>query len=147
MPHLAQYDRTTGAIVSVWSAAEHALLLAQVQAEDVNSGYLLCGDEVPVRLLEERYEVREGQLAPRQELQLVAAPATFAADGRAECVVQTEPFVPCTLVVELWGREEQVTLREGDAQLILTADTPQFLGLRVAPLPGYWAAPIRVEAR
>jgi hypothetical protein len=147
MPHLAQYDRATGAIVSVWSAAEHALLLAQVQAEDVTHGYLLCEDEVPGRLLEERYEVREERLVPRQELQLVADPATFAADGRAECVVRTEPFVPCTVVVELWGREERVTLREDDAQLILTADTPQFLGLRVQSLPGYWAAPIRVEAR
>jgi hypothetical protein len=147
MPHLVQYDRTTGAIVCVWSAAEDALLLAQTPAEDGTFAVLLCETDVSPFLLQERYEVREAQLVLRTELRLVADPLTFAADGRAECVVRTEPSVPCTLLVEVGGRERAVPLVEGDAQLILTADTPQVLGLRVQPLPGYWATPLTVEAR
>jgi hypothetical protein len=145
MPHLAYYDRSTGEILGVWSSAEAVLLEANRRTDDPTRGYVLFAEPEP-SVVQTQYEIREDQLVPKVEVRLTATPATFAADGVTACQISLEPFVPCTLVVEQQGRETLVELAQADDPLLLTADAPQHVTLRLRPRPGYCAQPLTVEA-
>lgn len=145
MPSLAHYDRETGVIRGVWTAAERAVLAAQQRDDDPTQGYVFF-DEIEPGLAQERYEVCEGRVIPRTELTFMADLLTFAADGLTECVIRLVPFVPCTVLVGEFTRETAVVLSQDDEQLVLTADVPEVFTIRLQPQAGYWATPLRVEA-
>jgi hypothetical protein len=145
MPHLAYYDRSTGEILGVWSSAEAVLLDANRRTDDPTRGYVLFAEPEP-SVVQAQYEIREDQLVPKVEVRLTATPATFAADSVTTCRISVEPFVPCTLVVEQRGQETRVHLAQPDDPLLVTADQPQLVTLRLLPRSGYFAQPLTVEA-
>jgi hypothetical protein len=147
MPYLLAYQLTTGLIQGVWTAVAVEHLQPNVQEDHPTLGYLLVEDDplTPAQI-QERYYVQDGVLKAAAELTLLAVPNPFVADGVAECVVRPEPFVPCTLLVGPLASQTSVALTVSTDPLILTADTPQAFPIRLAPLAGYWAADILVEA-
>jgi hypothetical protein len=145
MPHLAYYDRSTGEILGVWSAASAELLEANRRTDDPTRGYCLFAEPEP-SIVQAQYEIREDQLAPKVQVQITATPAPFAADGVTTCRISLEPFVPCMLVVEQQGQETLVELTQADDPLLITADQSQHVTLRLRPRPGYCAQPLTVEA-
>jgi hypothetical protein len=147
MPHLVAYAKDTGLIQGVWSAALAEHLVANIEPAHPTLGYLEVADEtLSAAALQERYCVQDGVLHACEELTLVATPNPFVADAVAECVVCPQPFVPCTLLVGPFGQQTEVVLAAADDPLILTADVPQVFAIQLAPLAGYWAAPITIEA-
>jgi hypothetical protein len=147
MPYVLHYDRPTGAIRGVWSAAERALLLAQMRDEEPTQGYLLLEDvDVSPGDLQERYEVVETQLRERQGYAIQATPPRFPADGTSPCVITVVPFMPSTLVIESRLQTWRMALERADDPLLLTADTPQVLTIRLEAQPGVWAPSLTVEA-
>jgi hypothetical protein len=147
MPYLLAHERTTGLIQGVWSAAATEHLLPNVQEGHPTLDYLVVEeDTVSATQLQERYYVQNDTLVAAQELTLQAVPNPFVADGVAECVVQPEPFVPCTLLVESQGTQTSVPLTDSADPLRLTADTPQRFRIRLAPQAGSWATELFVEA-
>jgi hypothetical protein len=147
MPYLLAYELTTGLIQGVWSAAATEHLLPNVQEDHPTLGYLVVEDEtVSVADLQERYYVLDGVLTLAEELTLQAVPNPFMADGVAECTIGPQPFVPCTLLVGPLGSQTAVALTTSADPLILTADLPQGFPIRLAPLAGYWATGVLVEA-
>jgi hypothetical protein len=145
MPYLAHYDLATGAILGLWSSTNPELLRSNIRPEETGQGYLFF-DDPEAGQAPDRYEVRGEALVPRTMVELVATPSSFAADGMATCTVSPVPFVPCTLVIGEWPQETTVALVAEDDPLVLTADSPQRLRIALQPLPGYWAAPLTVEA-
>jgi hypothetical protein len=61
MPHLAHYDRATGTILGVWTAATLDLVRANIRDDDATVGYLVFADLDP-RLVQEEYRVENGAL-------------------------------------------------------------------------------------
>lgn len=148
MPHLLAYARDTGLIQGVWTAAHVDHLRPNIEPEHPTLDYLLLTEAIAeARVLQERYWVQGAQLRERLGLTLQAVPNPFPADGLTECLVRVEPFVPCTLLVD--GRDDHTTiaLATEEEPLILTADLPQRIQIALAPLQGYWAAPLTVEAQ
>ena len=147
MPSLLAYQRTTGLIQGVWSAAATEHLLPNIDEAHPTLGYLVVEDDsVSVADLQQRYYVQDGALLAAAELVLRAVPNPFVADGVAECLVCPEPFVPCTLLVGPLAAQTPVELTSVEDPLILTSDVPQTFPIRLAPLPGYWATDLLVEA-
>jgi hypothetical protein len=147
MPFLAYYERSTGLIQGVWSAVLEEHLVPNIDPDNPTHGYLLVDDDtLTAALLQERYWVQQGVLAPSTEVTLLATPNPFQANGTAECAIRPQPFVPCTLLVGQPGHQAAVALATIDDPLILTADVPQTFAVELAPLAGTWATPIRVEA-
>jgi hypothetical protein len=147
MPFLAYYERSTGLIQGVWTAAAVEHLTPNIDPDNPTHGYLVVEDEtLSAALLQERYWVQEGALRPATEVTLLATPNPFVANGLAECTIRPEPFVPCTLLVSVLGRESAVEVTSSDDPLILTADVPEAFTVQLAPRAGTWATPVRVEA-
>jgi hypothetical protein len=141
MAYLVRYFSDSGQIDGVYQSDIPDLLAAQRVAEP-GIAYLLTDEAIPL-LDQERLEVREEAVVARTEVQFMASPSPFAADGVTECTLRLEPFVPCTLDIN----GQQLVLTAEDPEVILTADSPQVLTVRLLPTPGYWAAPLTVEAR
>jgi hypothetical protein len=147
MPSLVYYDLSTGLIQGVWTAVLEEHLTPNMDANNQTHGYLLVDDDtLTAAVLQERYWVQNGALTPATEVTLVATPNPFQADGVAECRVQPQPFLACTLLVGPLGQQTAVDLTTAADPLILTADTPQGFRIALAPIPGMYAAVVMVEA-
>lgn len=147
MPHLLSYLRGSGLIQGVWSAAHPDHLRPNIEEGHPTLGYLLLDEPaLDAHVLQERHWVRDGVLHACAKVTLVATPNPFVADGAAECVIRPQPFVPCTLLVGPLFAQTAVELTTEDDALILTAATPEVVPIQLAPLAGYWAPPIQVEA-
>ena len=140
MPSVIKYVLTTGQLIGVWEANTTAMLLPQIVEGDDTYGYLLR--EEPAPRPQDQWWVQDGELVHAGELRIVPDVFSFAADGVAACTLTVSPFVPCTLLVNgvPWS------LVPEDPALVLTSDVPQTFQVRLAPLAGYWASPITVEA-
>jgi hypothetical protein len=147
MPHLAYYERSTGLIQGVWTAAAEEHLTPNIDPDNATHGYLIVEDDtLTAAMLQDRYWVENGALVLATEVTLLATPNPFQANGLAECTILPQPFVPCTLLVGQPGQQTSVVLATVDDPLILTADLPQVFPVQLAPLAGTWAASIFVEA-
>jgi hypothetical protein len=147
MPFLAYYELSTGLIQGVWTAALVEHLTPNIDPENATYGYLVVEDEtLSAALLQERYWVQDGALAPATEVTLLATPNPFQANGLAECTIRPDPFVACTLLVTALGHESAIEVTSSEDPLILTADVPEAFTVRLAPRAGTWATPVRVEA-
>jgi hypothetical protein len=140
MAFVARYVRSTGHIDGIWESSTLDLLIAQIVGDDPTYGYLLSTDAAPTPL--DHWWVQDGVLVSATELTITADVATFAADGVESCTLTVTPFVACTLLVNSvpWS------LVPEDPALVLTTDVPLVFQVRLAPLAGYWAVEITVEA-
>jgi hypothetical protein len=140
------YHRDTGAIHGVYTSSNPDLLAAQPGPEDAALAHLCVETTLLPEELQRQCEVRSEQLVSREVVELRATPSTFAADGTTTCVVTIVPFVPCTLVVGWPGQDVAVAVEQEDDPLVLTAEEPRRVLIRLQALPGYWAEPLTVEA-
>jgi hypothetical protein len=90
----------------------------------------------------DHWYVSSGELVAATEVVLSADVTPFTADGVAECTITVSPFVPCTLLVN----SSPYSLIPEDPHIVLTSDVPRQFRVVLAPLAGYWATPLLVEA-
>jgi hypothetical protein len=141
MAYLLHYLRSTGTILGVWESNDSALLHANMVEEDALYGYLLSTEGSAPQPVGQWW-VQDGQLVAATELTIEADAVPIAADGVDACTMTVRPFVPCTLLVS--GEPQALTV--ADPTLVLTSDVPHVFRVSLAPLAGYWATPITVEA-
>lgn len=144
---LLHYRRDDGSIEAVYESGLADILELNRREDDAITS-LLIDASLPLDQ-QEQYEVREGQVCAKTALTLHAVPLPLPADGQTPCQVTVEPFVPCTLRVmaSLRSRAVEVSLTPEDPTLVLTADCPMRFEVHLKPMPGYWAAPLIVEAQ
>lgn len=143
MHYVLQYVKADGRLVGVWQAAEDTSLLAQVAEETAAMAYAVTESDLAAPTLLATYDWVNGALTPKASLTLTATPNPFPADGVSECAITVVPFQSCTLRV---NGQEQVLTPE-DQTLLLTADSPQTFLLDLAPMGGFMAEGITVEAQ
>lgn len=149
---LLKYATATRAILGVHEATDAALLDAQRGPAESGTAYLLTTVNATARELTRSWEVVNGVAVEKTLVTLIGTPRSFVADGVAMCTVTVEPFVPCTLIVNTFvsqavaGEGTAVALAAGDPTLVLTSDVPREFLIALMAMPGYWAAPLLVEA-
>jgi hypothetical protein len=138
---LLQYTLSDGQIYGVYEANTAALLEVQIVEDDPIYGYLIPLSPFEMDRQDE-YEVVSEVVVPKVRLRLTASPSPFVADGVVECAITVTPFVECAISVN--GLTTPLTT--GDPTLIVTADTPQTLQVRLVTMPGYYADAILIRA-
>ena len=134
-----------GRIAGVWNAATEDLLLPNIVTDDPIYGYLLTDAITEPRHAGARYRVDPvtETLEEKTEVTIVAVPATFAADGVTECLLTVDPFVPCTLLVNM---TPQVLTAEDPVLTLTSMDPARFFVTLDESLITHWALPVSVEA-
>lgn len=141
MPQLIQYRVADGMIISICESYSLELLAQNRHEEDPAYAYLERQEHLPL-MEQERYEIRDGAVHAKQQIAIEADPLTFHADGIDECLVTVEPWHPCVLLVN----GVAYPLTEDEPMLLITSDVPQTFTIVLAPMAGFWALPLQVEA-
>jgi hypothetical protein len=140
--YLLKFRRETGAIETTWHASTEEILRAQVVEDDPLYGYLLSDTETTADELQRTWRVEDGTLVAKAQLRLTATQARFLADGVAESAITVEPFVPCTLLIDL----ARYRLTDEDSTLIITALGAKVFVVQLDTMASHWAEPLVLEA-